>query len=77
MTPLILVTFAAVVFYTLACWVKPFGRCSRCKGAGIHQTFLTHRYRPCRLCRGAGLRLRIGRRVYNHLAAIQRDGRTR
>jgi hypothetical protein len=75
-TPLVLVTAAAAGIYALACWVKPFGRCSRCQG-GIHQTFITRRYRPCRLCRGSGLRLRIGRRVYNHLAAIQRDGASR
>ncbi|MEV4134410.1 hypothetical protein AB0J72_19845 [Dactylosporangium sp. NPDC049742] len=77
MTPVMLVTFAAVSFYAIACWVRPFGRCSRCKGAGIHQTFITHRYQPCRSCRGAGLRLRIGRRVYNYLAAVQRGGANR
>lgn len=66
-----------ILGYSLLCWMRPFGRCSRCKGAGIHQTLITRRYRPCRMCQASGLRLRIGRRLYNYFAAIQRDGASR
>lgn len=76
MTLAILAT-SLIAGYSLLCWIRPFGRCSHCKGVGVQQTFITRRYRPCRWCRGAGLRLRIGRRAYNHLAAIQRDGASR
>ncbi|GAB3862898.1 hypothetical protein ACFPIJ_55190 [Dactylosporangium cerinum] len=73
MTTLSAVTAAALAAYALACWIAPFGRCQGCKGTGTRQTFLTHRYRPCRWCRGAGLRLRIGRRLYNFAARIHHD----
>ncbi len=73
MTTLYAVTAAALTIYALACWIAPFGRCQTCKGTGSRQTFLTQRHRPCRWCRGSGLRLRIGRRLYNFAARIHHD----
>ncbi|GIF66749.1 hypothetical protein Ais01nite_47840 [Asanoa ishikariensis] len=69
-----LATLAAVTLcYILVCWVKPFGRCARCRGVGAHPHLITRRLRPCRRCHASGLRLRTGRRIFNYFAAIQRD----
>jgi hypothetical protein len=73
--------------YAVECWIKPFTHCHRCHGTGDSPRRLTDRLRygpagrpraararpACPHCRGTGLRLRIGRRVYNHLSRIRRD----
>lgn len=74
--------------YGGACWLKPFTHCDRCKGHGVAPSGLSDRLRygarpehravrglpNCPRCRGTGLRLRIGRRAYNHLTRIYREG---
>jgi hypothetical protein len=65
------------VGYALLCWVLPFGRCWRCKGTGTHPRLITRRLRPCRRCRGAGMRIRHGRRAFNYLARIHHDATAR
>lgn len=59
--------------YCLLCWVRPFGRCRICSGTGTRQTLILRRFRSCGWCHGAGLRLRVGRRVYNYLARVRAD----
>jgi hypothetical protein len=73
--------------YALKCWIKPFTHCHRCGGTGDSPRRWTDRIRygqpgkpraargrpACPHCRGTGLRLRIGRRIYNHLARLHRD----
>jgi hypothetical protein len=76
-TPIILVTSGAAGLYALACWALPFRRCSACSGTGTRRTLITRRYTPCRWCRGAGLRLRLGRRAYNLAHTIHHDATTR
>lgn len=65
---------AATLGYSLACWVKPFRACTRCDGMGRIRGKLTRRPRPCRRCRGTGLRLRIGRRIHNRLTHLHTEG---
>lgn len=75
MTPLLTATtllITVIVVYVMACWVLPFGKCVHCSGGGTRKT-ITGRLKPCRRCRGSGLRLRIGRRVFNYFAHLQRD----
>ena len=72
MTPVLLATSLAAG-YALLCWILPFGRCYRCKKTGSHPRLITRRLRTCRRCRGAGLRLRTGRRLYNYFAHIHTD----
>jgi hypothetical protein len=73
------------VRYALKCWVKPFTACHRCDGTGTRAPRLIDRLRrriprpralrgrpDCGHCRGTGLRLRIGRRVFNHFRRIRR-----
>ena len=70
--------FVATIFVTLgyaaACSVKPFTTCKKCTGSGRRRTRIAHRWRACRPCKGSGLRLRIGRRIYNLLAHLYREG---
>jgi hypothetical protein len=66
----------AVVVYALSCWVWPFARCSVCDGRGAHSPKNNRRVsRPCWWCKGAGRRLRIGRRVANAVRSRRALGR--
>jgi hypothetical protein len=84
--PFILFALIVTVGYGLACWLKPFALCHRCKGKGSSARRLSDRLRygpagkpraarslpDCPRCRGTGLRLRIGRRAANHLIRLHR-----
>jgi hypothetical protein len=62
LTPTVTLIAAALVVtlgYALACYVRPFARCMWCKSDERKKAG------RCRRCRGTGLRLRIGRRVWN------------
>lgn len=50
----------------------PFGRCGRCKGAGILRDKRGRHHRDCPRCKGQR-RLRIGRRVANYLIHARKD----
>jgi len=75
-----LIATSSIIFYLivygLLCWTHPFRRCPHCKGTGTRTTWLLKRITACRWCHGAGLRLRLGRRIYNHLRHIRRDTTT-
>ncbi|MFH8785041.1 hypothetical protein [Streptomyces roseoverticillatus] len=64
--------------YAVICAVSPFGACRKCGGWGakIRQTRSGRlkRGRECRRCEGQGLRLRVGRRLYNSVVELHRDG---
>jgi hypothetical protein len=80
--------FALIVTvgYGLKCWIRPFTDCHRCHGTGGSPRRLLDRWRrhpgrpraaralpTCPRCRGTGLRLHIGRRLYNHLSRLRRQ----
>lgn len=67
---LIVITFR----YVAACYVQPFGRCRRCKGKRHIPNRIGRGSRHCRRCDGTGLRLRLGRRLVNHLRRLHNDG---
>ncbi|WP_433301053.1 hypothetical protein ACQP2F_04980 [Actinoplanes sp. CA-030573] len=48
--------------YREQCSRTPYARCLRCHGTGNHR--IRH-HKPCRLCRGKGVRMRWGRAVMN------------
>ncbi|MGK5731470.1 hypothetical protein [Streptomyces sp. URMC 124] len=64
--------------YALLCAASPFGACRKCEGWGamIRRTRSGRlkRGRACRRCEGYGMRLRAGRRLYNSIVEIHRDG---
>ncbi|GAA0950619.1 hypothetical protein [Nonomuraea longicatena] len=60
--------------YAAACAVAPFARCRRCEGVGKTITPKGRVKRWCRYCQSTGLRLRIGRRLYNYLRRLRHDG---
>ncbi len=70
--------FIFTLGYISLCAGSPFGRCRRCKGFGfmIRKTRMGHlrRGKDCRRCNATGLRLRIGRRMWNAWARARRDG---
>lgn len=62
----------AVAAYVCSCWWFPFGPCWCCKGVGRHFRKDGKALRLCWWCKGSGRRLRIGRRVFNIVAARKR-----
>ncbi|EWM64341.1 MULTISPECIES: hypothetical protein [unclassified Micromonospora] len=58
--------------YAGLCWVIPFTTCKRCAGTGHTTTRILHRPRACRRC-DRGMRLRLGRRVYNVLHRLRAE----
>lgn len=73
-TPTIILTAAPIIVLTILtlgyawlCWLLPFKPCPMCQGQGAKTTRILRRPKTCRLCGGDGWRLRLGRRVYNHL----------
>ncbi|GAA3669150.1 hypothetical protein GCM10022224_036610 [Nonomuraea antimicrobica] len=69
-----LVALVWVLGYAAACAANPFGRCHRCDGHGktINPNGRVKRF--CRHCDGTGLRLRLGRCLFNYLRRLRRDG---
>jgi hypothetical protein len=71
----------AVLLVTLSylglCTISPFGTCRKCNGLGFHlltaRSGKPKRGADCRRCKGAGARIRIGRRLLNLLARLRRD----
>jgi hypothetical protein len=61
---LVLAGLAVAVGYALACWLAPFGACTRC-----HQRDLL-----CRFCDGTGRRVRAGRRAWTYLRRLHDEG---
>jgi hypothetical protein len=72
----LLISTALAAGYALLCYGLPFGRCYRCKKTGSHPRLITRKLTICRRCKGSGLRLRHGRRIFNYLAGVQSDAKT-
>ncbi len=73
-TPDLLLLLALITFgYVLVCAVWPYRPCRRCGGTGkLHGGFGGIRY--CPRCNHTGLRLRLGRHLYNLLRRAEREG---
>lgn len=68
MPPLAAATVTAAVFatgYALRCLLSPYATCWRCSGTRVVERRIGRGHKPCRACRGAGRRLRVGRRIAN------------
>lgn len=63
-----LTTLGYATSYLIMCVVCPWGRCTRCHGTR------TRTRRDCRRCDGTGRRVRLGRRLIEHIRAEYRDG---
>ncbi|GAA4593737.1 hypothetical protein GCM10023194_58770 [Planotetraspora phitsanulokensis] len=71
----LLITLPLVTLgYITACYVKPFARCWWCNGKRRKPNRIGRGWHDCRLCNGTGLRLRIGRHIWNHARRLYRDG---
>lgn len=72
---LALAGLALTAVYALECWLWPFGKCSRCQGSGRRDSPDGKHWGDCRRCKGKGRRIRVGRWVFNKLAARRREAR--
>lgn len=59
----VLVVIGLTALYMAECMIWPNGRCTRCKGGGIHMGPDEQHWRDCRACEGSGKRRRLGRRL--------------
>lgn len=66
MTTFLLVT-GAVAFWLLTLYIKPFGRCWRCRGKGNIVRKGARKAPKCWLCKGAGRRQRTGSRAVHRI----------
>ena len=69
-----LTAFGYTTWYALRCALAPWGRCRRCSGTGHTGRRGGRRGQDCRPCDGTGRRPRLGRRLYEYLAAEYRAG---
>jgi hypothetical protein len=53
------------VGYEVVCGLVPFTDCRGCHGTGQRRSAVGRECRRCARCRGTGVRLRAGRRVYD------------
>ncbi|MEV0383400.1 hypothetical protein [Nonomuraea sp. NPDC050643] len=60
--------------YIYLCHAHPFREHTRCRGTGRIPYLFGRGWRFCPRCNGTGLRLRIGRRIWNHARRLHRDG---
>jgi hypothetical protein len=60
--------------YASACYLSPFGRCRKCKGKGRSPHRIGRGTRYCRRCDATGLRLRLGRHLWNYVRHLNHDG---
>lgn len=72
---LILALLIATACYIVACAAWPFKHCRRCGGTGKLASPTGRAVRLCPRCRHTGLRLRAGRRLWNHLRRLHNDSR--
>jgi hypothetical protein len=76
LAPLASTLLIATPFLTLGylglCLAWPYRACRRCQGYGHLHGWLGG-IRFCPACDGTGLRLRLGRRVINHLRRFYRE----
>ncbi|GAB3914626.1 hypothetical protein GCM10029964_126430 [Kibdelosporangium lantanae] len=72
---LALLAVVATLGYSLSCAFFPYKSCRYCRGYGKFRSSFLGGIRLCRACKGTGLRLRFGRRVYNALARTTRKVR--
>jgi hypothetical protein len=67
--PLLLAAIATTISalcYASACYIRPFGGCRKCKGKGRIPNRIGRGTRYCRRCDATGLRLRLGRHLWNY-----------
>lgn len=68
-TTLSVAAAAAITLWTLAyaglCALRPYRPCPRCRGTGTRQAII--RVKDCTPCKRTGLRLRLGRRMWNRI----------
>ena len=69
-----LLLIAMALCYAMLCAASPFGRCRRCAGKGYVGTALRSRGRSCRRCDSTGIRIRLGRHLYNEITRTRRGG---
>ena len=71
-------TLAVIIItvgYFVVCAIWPFRACRHCGGMGRLRGGFGG-IRICRRCKGAGLRLRWGRRIWNAVTGLRREVRT-
>jgi len=72
----VFIAFAVVAVWLLSLWVRPFGKCIRCRGRRVVMRGSKKRPRPvrCRVCKGIGRRQRIGSRtLHRTVRRIRRE----
>lgn len=62
-----LVVFVAVPAYVVACRIWSYSACRRCEGQPHFRTSSGKAWRKCPRCKGTGERIRLGRKIWDHI----------
>ena len=68
------IALAWLAGYAAACWWWPFAACRKCNGTGKRKSPSGRAFRICRRCKGSARRLRAGRRIFNWLRVLHKEG---
>ncbi|HEY8981569.1 MAG TPA: hypothetical protein VIU15_18530 [Streptomyces sp.] len=64
--------------YVSLCAASPFGPCRKCRGFGFQlvqdRKGRLKKGKHCRRCDGHGRRIRVGRRLFNRVQRLRREG---
>jgi hypothetical protein len=60
--------------YAIACTVWPFAPCRKCEGSGRRKSPSGRAFRLCTRCKATGRRIRTGRRIFNYLRILNKEG---
>lgn len=65
------------IAYAVTCLIWPFHACRHCEGTGRFTSPTGRAWRHCPHCSGTGAKLRLGRRILNHLTDARNRDHTR
>lgn len=75
LAPLVVTALVFTLGYIATCAVWPFKACRRCHGSGKLRSPLIKAIRLCPLCGATGLRIRIGRHLWNRFRRLHHTNR--
>ena len=75
LAPLVITALFFTLGYIATCAVWPFKACRRCHGSGKLRSPLIKAIRLCPRCDATGLRIRIGRHLWNRFRRLHRANR--
>lgn len=75
--PIFFLGLVVTLGYSSTCVIWPFKSCRHCHGTGRLRSPVVRAVRLCPTCEATGLRIRVGRHLWNQARRIHRANRRR